>query len=453
MAKTALMVVDSDPTVHRLKKVLFRLVKAIVDDEDYSIETIVEAEETLRALKELQLSTCSFSFKLQDILLSCPEEFRCPLSKELMTDPVILYSGQTYDNPYIQKWLKAGNRSCPLTQKVLAVNTTLIPNYLIREIIAEWCKNKGIELSAIVNKEGITKSDRDNFHFLLEKISSSFVEQQEAAKELQLLTKMPSFHALFGESVDAIPQLLNPLSGHDSLQKGIMTTLLNLSNHDDNKKLLAENRVVMALLMKDLGSGTTETRSIAAATLFNLSILDSNKEIIGKSGALKLLIDLLEEGLSLVVKDVASAIFTLCAMDDNKKRAVTEGAVGVILKKIMSNSNIDEILPILGILSENAYGLRDMRKLKAVPALLGIIRVTSCERNKEICIVILHNICLYDRTKLQEIREEENNHGTISAIAQNGTPRAKREATWILGRLRSVSAMLDDWLFKITKSD
>lgn len=91
----------SDPTViakvTELKKELQRLVKAIVDDddEDYSIESIDEAKEKLCALKELKQrkNQRSLSLKLLDSL-TCPEEFRCPLSKELMRDPVMLATGQ-----------------------------------------------------------------------------------------------------------------------------------------------------------------------------------------------------------------------------------------------------------------------------------------------------------------------------------------------------------------------
>ncbi|GLT26409.1 hypothetical protein SLA2020_014770 [Shorea laevis] len=56
MAKTG--VFSSDSTViakaTELKKELQKLVKTIVDDDDYSIETIDQAKETLSTLKELE---------------------------------------------------------------------------------------------------------------------------------------------------------------------------------------------------------------------------------------------------------------------------------------------------------------------------------------------------------------------------------------------------------------
>ncbi|XP_007049638.2 PREDICTED: U-box domain-containing protein 9 [Theobroma cacao] len=453
MAKTG--VLSSDPTVRaraaELKKELQRLVRTIVDDEDYySVDAIDQAKDALCALRELKFNkqstaTTTSSLKFHEAV-SCPEAFRCPLSKELMRDPIILASGQTYDRPFIQKWLNAGNRTCPRTQQVLS-HTALTPNHLVSEMISQWCKSQGLELRNPVQygkEEGVTKAEHDHFFSLLEKLSATLPEQKEAAKELRLLTKkMPSFRALFGESVDAIPQLLTPLSGsksqsgvHPDLQEDVITTLLNLSIHDSNKKLVAETPMVIPLLMEALRSETIETRSNAAAALFTLSALDSNKALIGKSGALKPLIDLLDEGHPLAMKDVASAIFNLCIIHENKARAVRDGAVRVIIEKIMDGVHVDELLAILAMLSTHQRAVEEIGELEAVPCLLRIVRESTCERNKENCIAILHTVCLNDRTKWKALREEENTYGTISKLAQDGTSRAKRKATGILERLR-----------------
>jgi len=375
--------------------------------------------------------------------------FPCPIiNNDSFCFPLLVSIMQTYDRPFIQKWINAGNRTCPRTHQVLS-HTVLTPNHLIREMIEQWSKNQGVELSNTVqyiDEEGLNQADRDHFLCLLKKMSSTLSDQKTAAKELRMLTKKhPCFRVLFCDSVDAIPQLLKPICGSDSLssvhpdlQEDVITTLLNISIHDNNKKLVAETPMVIPLLMRALRSGTIETRSNAAATLFTLSALDSNKEIIGKSGALKPLIDLLEEGHPLAMKDVASAIFNICVMHENKARAVKEGAVRVILTKIKNEVHVDELLAILALLSSHQRAIHEMGDLGAVASLLRIIRESSCERNKENCVAILQTICLHDRSKLKEIREEENSHKTISELAQSGTSRAKRKASGILERLNRV---------------
>ncbi|XP_043721384.1 U-box domain-containing protein 9-like [Telopea speciosissima] len=448
MAKTG--AIETDPAAvakaSELKKELRRLLKKIVDEDDSMMDTFDRANKALSAFKDLKFKR-PHSLKL-DGTLSCPDQFRCPLSKELMGDPVILATGQTYDRPFIQKWLKAGNRTCPQTQQVLS-HTLLTPNYLVRDMILQWCNNQGIELSCSVQDsedEGITQTDRQHFESLLEKmLSQSISEQKVAAKELRLLTKrMPSFRALFGESADSIPHLLSPLSPgevniHPDLQEDLITTVLNLSIHDSNKKLVAETPGVLPLLIDSLKFGTIETRTNAAAAIFTLSALDSNKTIIGKAGAIKPLIDLLDEGHPLAMKDVASAIFNLCIIHENKARAVRDGAVVVITHKIIERVLVDELLTILAMLSSHQRAIEEMGVYGAVPCLLSIIRETTCGRNKENCIAILYNICFNDRTKWKEMREDEDANGTITELAGNGTSRAKRKASAILERFNRIA--------------
>ncbi|KFK38195.1 hypothetical protein AALP_AA3G081600 [Arabis alpina] len=458
MAKTA--VFDSDPTAIAKAKELKREMKKILeeDDGDLCVQTIDQLQEALSALKQAtmmrkkKISSKSGSLDMLEkttVSSSCPDEFRCPISNELMRDPVVLASGQTYDKLFIQKWLSSDNRTCPKTKQVLS-HTVLTPNVLIREMIWKWCKKVGIETtnqnhSSFVNDaEAVTRSDREIFNSLLCKVSSSsnFQEQKSAAKELRLRTKKGTeFRALFGESSDGITRLLNPLlhgsNPDEHIQEDVITTLLNISIHDDsNKKLVCENPNVIPLLMDALRRGTVATRSNAAATIFTLSALDSNKVLIGKSGILKPLIDLLDEGNPLAIKDAAAAIFSLCIAHENRSRSVKDGAVRVLGKKISNGLYVDELLAILAMLVTHWKAVEELSDLGGVSWLLKITRESECKRNKENAIVILHTICFSDRTKWKEIKEEENVHGTITKLAREGTPRAQRKANGILERLR-----------------
>ncbi|KAJ4981003.1 hypothetical protein NE237_031840 [Protea cynaroides] len=74
-----------------------------------------------------------------------PADFCCPLSLELMTDPVIVGSGQTYERAFIRKWLDLGLIVCPKTRQTLA-HTNLIPNYTVKALIANWCESNNVKL-------------------------------------------------------------------------------------------------------------------------------------------------------------------------------------------------------------------------------------------------------------------------------------------------------------------
>ncbi|ABO97989.1 predicted protein, partial [Ostreococcus lucimarinus CCE9901] len=66
-----------------------------------------------------------------------PAHFQCPITMELMQDPVMIATGHTYDRPAIQRWLDQGHRTCPVTGVRLR-HLELIPNHAIRTAIQSW---------------------------------------------------------------------------------------------------------------------------------------------------------------------------------------------------------------------------------------------------------------------------------------------------------------------------
>ena len=85
----------------------------------------------------------SVNFKKSGQVPTLPEELRCPISLQLMYDPVIIASGQTYERVCIEKWFGDGHNSCPKTQQQLP-HLSLTPNYCVKGLIASWCEQNGI---------------------------------------------------------------------------------------------------------------------------------------------------------------------------------------------------------------------------------------------------------------------------------------------------------------------
>lgn len=69
----------------------------------------------------------------------CPVEYICPISHEIMTDPVSCNDGHTYDRISIETWLENHNTS-PLTNAVLS-DLTLRPNIVLRGLIQSYVAN------------------------------------------------------------------------------------------------------------------------------------------------------------------------------------------------------------------------------------------------------------------------------------------------------------------------
>ncbi|KAI3696172.1 hypothetical protein L1987_79182 [Smallanthus sonchifolius] len=71
--------------------------------------------------------------------VTVPELFRCPISLELMKDPVILSTGITYDRASVEKWIyEDGKHTCPVTGVALT-SVDPVPNHTIRRMIQDWC--------------------------------------------------------------------------------------------------------------------------------------------------------------------------------------------------------------------------------------------------------------------------------------------------------------------------
>ena len=66
-----------------------------------------------------------------------PNEFFCPISRELMTDPVVCSDGHTYDRAGIEEWLYWGNIRSPLTGLPLAT-VILVQNFALRSLIEAY---------------------------------------------------------------------------------------------------------------------------------------------------------------------------------------------------------------------------------------------------------------------------------------------------------------------------
>jgi len=71
-----------------------------------------------------------------------PPEMICPISNDLMKDPVICADGHTYEREAIQKWIRR-KASSPMTNQRLQEPVQLIPNHALRSLISNFVDSKG----------------------------------------------------------------------------------------------------------------------------------------------------------------------------------------------------------------------------------------------------------------------------------------------------------------------
>ncbi|KAL5747847.1 hypothetical protein ACOSP7_024863 [Xanthoceras sorbifolium] len=371
-----------------------------------------------------------------------PDDFRCPISLELMKDPVIVSTGQTYERSCIEKWLEAGHGTCPKTQQALT-STALTPNYALRSLIAQWCEANGIEPPKRPSSSQPSKTssacspaERTKIEILLRKLTSNSPEdQRSAAGEIRLLAKRNADNRVAIAEAGAIPLLVGLLSTPDSrIQEHAVTALLNLSICEDNKGSIVSSGAVPGIVHV-LKKGSMEARENAAATLFSLSVIDENKVTIGASGAIPPLVTLLSEGTQRGKKDAATALFNLCIYQGNKGKAVRAGVVPTLMHLLTEPGGgmVDEALAILAILSSHTEGKAAIGAAEAVPVLVEVIGNGS-PRNRENAAAVLVHLCGGDQQYLADA-QDLGIMGPLLDLAQNGTDRGKRKAAQLLERM------------------
>ena len=71
-----------------------------------------------------------------DETIEIPSEFVCPLTLQLMTDPVVTRYGQSYERSAIVEWIAKG-KDCPMTRQPLSLGG-IITNHALRAKIRHW---------------------------------------------------------------------------------------------------------------------------------------------------------------------------------------------------------------------------------------------------------------------------------------------------------------------------
>ncbi|XP_005724209.1 WD repeat, SAM and U-box domain-containing protein 1-like isoform X1 [Pundamilia nyererei] len=92
------------------------------------VESVGLRSKLLRKVEEL---------KSDSVCLGIPDEFLCPITRELMKEPVIAADGYSYEKEAIESWINTKNRSSPMTNLPL-LTTLLTPNHTLKMAIGRW---------------------------------------------------------------------------------------------------------------------------------------------------------------------------------------------------------------------------------------------------------------------------------------------------------------------------
>lgn len=385
--------------------------------------------------------------------LTIPADFRCPISLDLVRDPVVVSTGQTYDRASINLWIESGHTTCPKTGQTLD-HTGMIPNRALRNLIIMWCREHRIPFESTETKEKVTgestnktlfEATKMTVTFLLEKASAS--QSLEMANrfvyELRALAKTDSNSRACIADADGLPLLVKFLSSDNpNLQINAVTTILNLSIHDANKTKIMETEGVVNGIVEVLRTGATwEAKGNAAATIFSLTGVPVYRKKLGrKSRVIKGLMELARTGPISSKRDALVAILNLAGDRETVGKLLEVGVVEMA-------SEVMDGLPEEGVTVLEAVVKKG--GLAAITAAFHVIRKLATvlrdgtERAQESAAATLVNVCRKGGSEIvSELAAIPGIERVIWEVMGMGTGRGRRKAATLLRILRRWAAGL-----------
>jgi hypothetical protein len=122
------------------------------------LERASESSHNKNPYPKTKTTSESLNTELDDLCLfyklkiKFPNEFFCPLTQDIMVNPVTTSGGHTYEWSEIAQWFKEGNNKDPSTLKILN-NTLLYPNHALRSSINNFLPTCRLIINELLTKK------------------------------------------------------------------------------------------------------------------------------------------------------------------------------------------------------------------------------------------------------------------------------------------------------------
>nr|GEV39054.1 U-box domain-containing protein 18-like [Tanacetum cinerariifolium]GEV39850.1 U-box domain-containing protein 18-like [Tanacetum cinerariifolium] len=378
------------------------------------------------------------------------DDLRCPISLEIMSDPVTLTTGHTYDRVSIEKWFGSGNSTCPKTgEKVNSGN--LVSNLCIRNVIRKYCAKNKIAVvgparsgrdqvstdTASVAAEAAIKLAVD---FLVDCLVFGTNEaKHKVTYEIRLLSKVSVFNRACLVEAGVVPCLLDLIcKKNPKIQENAIACLLNLSKYSKTKKVLVENGGLELILEVAQNGLKMEARQHAAGTLFYLASVDEYRDIIGKiPRSIPVLMELVLEGTDRCKKNALVAIFGLLMYPENHWKALAAGIVPLLIDLLRSSHQCEDLvndsLAILATLAEKGDGTTSILSCGALHVILDVMGTTTSKASKEYCVALLLAMCTNGGADVVRVLVSNSSiMGPLYSLLTEGGSRASKKASSLI---------------------
>ncbi|KAL4611247.1 E3 ubiquitin-protein ligase PUB23-like [Castanea sativa] len=348
--------------------------------------------------------------------IDVPAHFLCPISMQLMRDPVTLSSGITYDRDNIERWLfSCKNNTCPVTKQVLCDTELLIPNHTLRRLIQAWCTlhaSQGVERIPTpkppVDKAQIVKILNEAKKFpnmqlnCLRRLKSIAFESERNKKCLEA-----------AGGVEFLASIIVTENGNDDIMitEAAVDVLSNLKiSETDLKNLINNDGEFVESLLQVLKRGNYQSRAYTTMLLKSVyEEADPIQLISVKSEFFSEIVRVLQDQISQQASKAALKLLVeLCPWGRNRIKAVEGGAVVVLIELLIEASErrvCELVLVVLDQLCGCAEGRAELLKHGAGLAIVSkkILRVSHVASDR--AVRILSSVSRFSATSrvLQEM--------------------------------------------------
>lgn len=317
--------------------------------------------------------------------------FYCPITRDVMTDPVETSSGQTFERSAIEKWFADGNKLCPLTMTPLDTSI-LRPNKTLRQSIEEWRdRNTMIRIASI--KPKLLSEDEEEVLNCLEQLQD-LCEQRDLHQEWVVLENYaPTLIKLLGEKnrdirirallilcilakdsddtkvkiveVDnSIESIVHSLGRRIEERKLAVALLLELSKSDLVRDSIGKVQGCILLLVTMLSSDDNQAARDARELLENLSFSDQNIIQMAKANYFKYLLQRLSSGPEDVKCIMATTLAELELTDPNKSSLLEDGVLGSLLPLVTNGELPMKMVAIKALKNLSSLQKNGLRMIK-----------------------------------------------------------------------------------------
>ncbi|XP_008807890.1 U-box domain-containing protein 44-like [Phoenix dactylifera] len=260
------------------------------------------------------------------------EAFLCPLTKQIMRDPVTLESGQTFEREAIEKWFKECRGSgrkpiCPLTLKELNC-TDLNPSIALRNTIEEWTqRNEAAQLDKACRSLTLGSAESDVLQAL--NFVTYICQKSRSSKHVV-------------RDADLIPMISGMMksSSRRVRCKALETLRIVAEEDNDNKEAMAAGDTIRTIV-KFLSHEHSQEREEAVSLLYELSKSECVCEKIGGvNGAILILVGMSSSKSEniLTVERAEKTLENLEKCEKNVRQMAENGRLQPLLTLLLEGS-------------------------------------------------------------------------------------------------------------------